>query len=133
MSDLIVPLCPDAPRVISGGNGRNNITGGDGNDTITGGQGADLALLGNGDDVFVWNPGDASDVDAARGIETYFLNFAPNPEAEAIAVRVIPPGDIDRNGLHKSNLRGLRAALWACQPADVSLVENATPGLARLG
>ena len=26
--------------------------------------------------------------------------------AEKVAIRVIPPGDIDRNGLHKSNLRG---------------------------
>src|SRR6476619_7113138 len=28
--------------------------------------------------------------------------------AEKVAVRVIPPGDIDRNGLHRSNLAGLR-------------------------
>jgi len=27
------------------------------------------------------------EVPAARGIETYFLNFAPNPEAEAVAAR----------------------------------------------
>ena len=31
---------------------------------------------------------------------------------------------IDRDGLHKCNLRGLREALWACQPADVSLVDG---------
>ena len=31
--------------------------------------------------------------------------------AERVAVRVIPPGDIDRNGLHRSNLAGLRAML----------------------
>jgi ribonuclease HII len=31
---------------------------------------------------------------------------------------------IDREGLHRSNLAGLRAALWACQPADVSLVDG---------
>ncbi len=31
---------------------------------------------------------------------------------------------IDRDGLHKSNLRGLREALWACQPADVCLVDG---------
>jgi ribonuclease HII len=37
---------------------------------------------------------------------------------------VIPPAVIDRDGLHRSNLRGLRAALWACQPADVSLVDG---------
>src|SRR5476649_1326580 len=31
--------------------------------------------------------------------------------ATAVSVHVFPPGVIDRNGLHKSNLRGLRAAL----------------------
>jgi len=31
--------------------------------------------------------GGASEDDRARGIETYFLNFAPNPAAEAIAAR----------------------------------------------
>jgi ribonuclease HII len=36
--------------------------------------------------------------------------------AEKIAVRVIPPGDIDRFGLHKSNLAGLRAMLHALSP-----------------
>ena len=44
--------------------------------------------------------------------------------AEQVVVRVIPHGAIDRNGLHKSNLRGLRNALWACQPADVCLVDG---------
>ena len=44
--------------------------------------------------------------------------------AERVSVHVFPPGVIDRNGLHKSNLRGLRAALWACQPADVCLVDG---------
>jgi ribonuclease HII len=39
-------------------------------------------------------------------------------------VHVFPPGVIDRDGLHKSNLRGLRAALWACQPAEVCLVDG---------
>ncbi len=39
--------------------------------------------------------------------------------AERVSVHVFPPGVIDRDGLHKSNLRGLREALWACQPADV--------------
>jgi len=38
-------------------------------------------------DLFLSIHANASDVDAARGIETYFLNFAPNPEAEAIAAR----------------------------------------------
>ena len=44
--------------------------------------------------------------------------------AERVSVHVFPPAVIDRDGLHKSNLRGLRAALWACQPADVSLVDG---------
>jgi ribonuclease HII len=44
--------------------------------------------------------------------------------AERVSVHVFPPGVIDRDGLHKSNLRGLRAALWACRPADVYLVDG---------
>ena len=44
--------------------------------------------------------------------------------AERVSVHVFPPGVIDRDGLHKSNLRGLREALWACQPADVCLVDG---------
>ncbi len=44
--------------------------------------------------------------------------------AARVSVHVFPPGVIDRDGLHKSNLRGLRAALWACQPADVCLVDG---------
>jgi ribonuclease HII len=45
--------------------------------------------------------------------------------AERIAVRVIPPGDIDRNGLHRSNLAGLRAMLQALTPpAEACLVDG---------
>jgi ribonuclease HII len=44
--------------------------------------------------------------------------------AERVSVHVYPPGVIDRDGLHTCNLKGLRAALWACQPADVSLVDG---------
>jgi ribonuclease HII len=44
--------------------------------------------------------------------------------AERVSVHVFPPGTIDRDGLHRSNLHGLRRALWACQPADVSLVDG---------
>jgi ribonuclease HII len=44
--------------------------------------------------------------------------------AERVSVHVFPPGVIDRDGLHKSNLSGLRKALWACQPADVCLVDG---------
>jgi ribonuclease HII len=44
--------------------------------------------------------------------------------AERVSVHVFPPGVIDREGLHRCNLAGLRAALWACQPADVCLVDG---------
>jgi len=41
-----------------------------------------------------------------------------------VSVHIFPPAVIDRDGLHVSNLRGLREALRACQPADVSLVDG---------
>jgi ribonuclease HII len=44
--------------------------------------------------------------------------------AERVSVHVFPPGVIDRDGLHRSNLRGLREALWACQPAEICLVDG---------
>jgi ribonuclease HII len=44
--------------------------------------------------------------------------------AQKVSVHVFPPAVIDRDGLHRSNLRGLRAALWACQPADACLVDG---------
>ncbi len=44
--------------------------------------------------------------------------------AERVSVHVVPSAVIDRDGLHASNLRMLREALWACQPADVSLVDG---------
>jgi ribonuclease HII len=45
--------------------------------------------------------------------------------AEAVAVRVVPAEEIDRRGLHRSNLAGLRSALAAlCPPADVCLVDG---------
>jgi N-acetylmuramoyl-L-alanine amidase len=40
-----------------------------------------------GADLFLSIHVNASATPRARGIETYFLNFAPNPEAEAIAAR----------------------------------------------
>src|SRR3954464_3160135 len=40
------------------------------------------------------------------------------------AIRVFPAAVIDRDGLHKCNLRGMREALWACQPADVCVVDG---------
>jgi ribonuclease HII len=44
--------------------------------------------------------------------------------AERVSVHVFPSHVIDRDGLHRSNLAGLRAALWACGPADVALVDG---------
>ncbi|HZT14748.1 MAG TPA: ribonuclease HII [Gaiellaceae bacterium] len=44
--------------------------------------------------------------------------------AERVSVHVYPPGVIDRIGLHRCNLHGLRAALHACQPADVCVVDG---------
>src|SRR5205823_10271476 len=45
--------------------------------------------------------------------------------AEKVVVRVIPPREIDENGLHRSNLAALRAALWALSPpAEVCLVDG---------
>ena len=64
---------------------------------------------------------DSKQVDAATRDELYRAVLAC---AERVSVHVFPPAVIDRDGLHKSNLRGLRAALWACQPADVSLVDG---------
>jgi ribonuclease HII len=45
--------------------------------------------------------------------------------AERIAVRVIPPAVIDRDGLHRSNLRGLRETLGdLAPPAQACLVDG---------
>jgi ribonuclease HII len=45
--------------------------------------------------------------------------------AEKVIVRAIPAGDIDRNGLHRSNLAGLRAMLAALYPpAEACLVDG---------
>ena len=45
--------------------------------------------------------------------------------ATRISVHVFPPGEIDREGLHRSNLAGLRAALRALSPpAEVCLVDG---------
>ena len=45
--------------------------------------------------------------------------------AEQVVVRVIPHGQIDRNGLHRSNLAGLRAVLSELSPpAEVCLVDG---------
>ena len=45
--------------------------------------------------------------------------------AERIAIRVVSPGEIDRNGLHRSNLEALRFALRAlAPPAEVCLVDG---------
>jgi len=45
--------------------------------------------------------------------------------ASAISVRVVPVGKIDRNGLHRSNLAGLRAVLTDLHPpAEACLVDG---------
>src|SRR5881392_412833 len=45
--------------------------------------------------------------------------------ADKVAVRVIPAREIDRNGLHRSNLAGLRAMLKAlAPPAEACLVDG---------
>ena len=45
--------------------------------------------------------------------------------ATAISVRVVPVGAIDRNGLHRSNLAGLRAVLGDLHPpAEACLVDG---------
>jgi ribonuclease HII len=45
--------------------------------------------------------------------------------AERVCVKVISAAEIDRNGLHKSNLAGLRAALSAlAPPAEACLVDG---------
>jgi ribonuclease HII len=45
--------------------------------------------------------------------------------AAKVSVHVIPPGEIDRVGLHRSNLAGLRAALHAlAPPAEACLVDG---------
>jgi ribonuclease HII len=45
--------------------------------------------------------------------------------AQRVAVRVIPASEIDRNGLHRSNLRGLREVLWELSPpAEACLVDG---------
>ena len=45
--------------------------------------------------------------------------------AARISVRVIPAGEIDRNGLHKSNLWGLRSVLGdLAPPAEACLVDG---------
>ena len=64
---------------------------------------------------------DSKQLDPERRAGLYLAVLAC---AERVSVHVFPPGVIDRDGLHVSNLRGLRAALWACQPADVCLVDG---------
>jgi ribonuclease HII len=45
--------------------------------------------------------------------------------AERVVMRAVPPGQIDRDGLHRSNLAGLRAVLTELTPpAEVCLVDG---------
>jgi ribonuclease HII len=64
---------------------------------------------------------DSKQVDPGTRDELYRAVLAC---AQRISVHVFPPAVIDRDGLHRSNLRGLREALWACQPAEVCLVDG---------
>ncbi len=64
---------------------------------------------------------DSKQVDAATRDELYRAVISC---AERIVVRVFPASVIDRDGLHKCNLRGLREALWGCEPADIYLVDG---------
>jgi ribonuclease HII len=58
-----------------------------------------------------------------EGREDLFL--AVTSCASRISVRVVPPSTIDRDGLHRSNLRGLREALAAlAPPAEACLVDG---------
>jgi ribonuclease HII len=51
--------------------------------------------------------------------------------ARRVAVRVVSHGEIDRTGLHRSNLAGLRAVLWELTPpAEVCLVDGFRLGAA---
>ena len=64
---------------------------------------------------------DSKQVDATTREELYRAVLAC---AERVAIRVFPAAVIDREGLHRCNLRGLREVLRACGPADVSLVDG---------
>ncbi|HVC86783.1 MAG TPA: ribonuclease HII [Gaiellaceae bacterium] len=64
---------------------------------------------------------DSKQVDAATRDELYHAVISC---AEAVSVRVFPAAVIDRDGLHRCNLRGLREALVGCGPADVYLVDG---------
>jgi ribonuclease HII len=60
---------------------------------------------------------------AAGDRETLF--HAVVKSASAVSVRVIPAGEIDRSGLHRSNLAGLRAVLGDLHPpAELCLVDG---------
>jgi ribonuclease HII len=64
---------------------------------------------------------DSKQVDPATREELYRAVLSC---AERVSVHVFPPTVIDRDGLHRCNLKGMRAALWALQPADVCLVDG---------
>lgn len=57
--------------------------------------------------------------------ERELLFEAVASSAAAISVRVVPSGEIDRSGLHRSNLAGLRAVLADLHPpAEACLVDG---------
>ena len=47
--------------------------------------------------------------------------------AERVVVRAVPPGEIDRDGLHRSNLAGLRAVLARAHAAGRGLPRRRLP------
>ena len=68
---------------------------------------------------------DLNDSKQLTAAEREFLFRAVVGCAERVFVRVVPPGEIDRNGLHRSNLAALRAALHAlAPPAEACLVDG---------
>jgi ribonuclease HII len=64
---------------------------------------------------------DSKQLDPATREELYRAVVAC---ASAVSVHVFPPSVIDRDGLHRTNLRGLRAALAGCGPAEACLVDG---------
>jgi ribonuclease HII len=65
---------------------------------------------------------DSKQLDSARREELFRAVVSC---AQRIAVRVISHGEIDRAGLHRSNLAGLRSVLWElAPPAEACLVDG---------
>ena len=77
-----------------------------------------------GADLFLSIHANASADDRARGVETYFLNFANNPEAEAVAAR-----ENATSGQAMHSLPDIvRAIALNNKINDARLAENRKPG-----